>query len=80
MNQTEFEDLHASYLAALDTYVTSAESTATLLARCTPEPMPLADRLTLLLQEGAESDAHRVYLDLKRLLHEAARLGYHSSN
>jgi hypothetical protein len=36
--------------------------------------------LDLLLQECAENDAHSVYLDLKRVLHEAARLGYYSSN
>jgi hypothetical protein len=80
MNQSEFNDLHASYVDALRDYVTSAELTATLLARCTPQPMSLADRLNLLLQEGAESDTHRIYWELKKHLHEAARLGYQGSN
>jgi hypothetical protein len=80
MNQTDFNELHANYVTAFEDYVTSAELTATILARCTPEPMPLADRLALMLQECAENRAHSAYLDLKRVLHEAARLGYHCSN
>ena len=80
MNQTEFNELHANYVTAFEDYVTSAELTATMLAHCTPEPMALADRLNLLSQESAENYAHPVYLDLKRVLHEAARLGYYSSN
>ena len=40
----------------------------------------LGARLGLLLQERAENDAHCAYWDLKRLLHDAARLGYHCSN
>jgi hypothetical protein len=80
MNQTEFTELHTSYVTAFEDYITSAELSAAMLAHCTPEPMPLTDRLNLLLQERAENDAHCVYLDLKRILHDAARLGYHSSN
>ena len=80
MNQTEFTELHTSYVTAFEDYVTSAEITATMLAHCTPQPMPLTDRLSLLFQERAENDAHSVYLDLKRLLHDAARLGYDCSN
>jgi hypothetical protein len=80
MNQTEFNELHANCVTAFEDYATSAELTATMLAHCTPEPMPLTDRLDLLLQECAENDAHSVYLDLKRVLHEAARLGYYSSS
>ena len=80
MNQTEFNTLHARYVAAFKNYVTLAELSATILALCTPEPMPLTDRLNLLLQECAENNAHSVYLDLKRVLHQAARLGYHCSN
>jgi hypothetical protein len=80
MNQTEFDDLHTSYVAAFEDYVTSAEVTGTMLTHCTPEPMPLIHRLSLLLQERAEYDAHCVYLDLKRILHDAARPGYHRSN
>jgi hypothetical protein len=80
MNQTEFNTLHARYVVAFKNYVTLAELSATILALCTPEPMPLTDRLNLLLQECAENNAYSVYLGLKRVLHDAARLGYSCSN
>jgi hypothetical protein len=80
MNQSEFNNLHEKYVVAFKSYVALAELSATTLALCTPEPMPLTDRLNLLLQECAENDAHNIYLDLKSVLHDAARLGYHSSN
>jgi hypothetical protein len=79
MNLSEFNDLHDKYVVAFKYYVTLAELSATLLALCTPEPLPLTDRLNLLLQECAEDDAYNIYLDLKSVLHDAARLGYHSS-
>jgi hypothetical protein len=80
MNQTQFDELHTSYVTALQVYVTSAELTATMLASGTPEPMPFMDRLTLLIQERAENDTHCAFLDLKLILHDAARMGYHCSN
>jgi hypothetical protein len=80
MNQSEFNVLHERYVAAFKSYIILAELSATMLALCTPEPMPLTDRLNLLLQECAENDAHTIYLGLKSVLHEAARLGYHCSN
>jgi hypothetical protein len=80
MDQIQFDELHTSYVTALRDYVVSAELTATMLAGCTPEPMPLLGRLRLLVQERAENDAHSAYLDLKRILNSAALLGYHCSN
>jgi hypothetical protein len=80
VNQTEFSSLHRNCIVALRDYVTAAEVTATMLSECTPGPMPLAGRLNILLQERAEDRAHSIYLDLKRLLHDAARLGYACSN
>jgi hypothetical protein len=80
MDQVQFDELHTSYVAALQDYVVSAELTATMLAGCTPEPMPLLGRLKLVVQERAENDAHCAYLDLKRMLHSAALMGYHCSN
>lgn len=79
MDQTEFNELHSSCVNALQNYVTSAELTAAMLERCTPEPLPLEDRLKLMVQEIAEDRVHARYLDLKGILHQAARLGYHFS-
>ena len=75
MDQTQFNELHANYVIALQAYIASAELSATILAHCTPQPLPLTDRLSLMLQERAESVAHCIYLDLKRVLHDAARSG-----
>ena len=80
MDQTEFNGLHTSCITAFQDYITSAGLTATMLARCTSEPLSLADRLNLMVQERAEEDAHSIYLNLKRILHDAARLGYRYSN
>ena len=80
MNQTEFDSLHTSCVTALGHYVTSAQQTADMLAKCTPEPMALGGRLDLLVQEDAEEKSHSIYKDLKRLLNDAARLGYHFSD
>jgi hypothetical protein len=80
MDQTQFDELHTSYVTAFQDYIVSAQVTAGMLADCTPDPMPLLGRLKLMVQERAENEAHSVYLDLKRILHSAALLGYHCSN
>jgi hypothetical protein len=80
MNQTEFNELHTNCVTALQDYVTSAELTATMLGHCTPEPLPLTDRLSLMFQESAEERSRFIYMDVKRILHDAARLGYHYSD
>jgi hypothetical protein len=77
VDQAEFNELHTSCVTALGNYVTAAELTATMLEQCTPEPMPLTDRLKLLVQERAEEQSHAIYLNVKSVLHDAARLGYH---
>lgn len=80
MDQSEFKKLHATCVAALKTFITSAELTTKMLGQCSPKPMPTADRLSLMLQELAEADCHDAYRTVKRALHDAARKGYDSSN
>jgi hypothetical protein len=80
MDQIQFDELHTSYVTAWRDYVVSAEVTATLLTGCTSEPMSFLGRMKLMVQERAENDAHCAYMDLKRMLHSAALLGYHCSN
>ena len=80
MDQTQFKELHTSCVTALRNYVTSAELTATMLEKCTPEPLSLEERLDLLVQESAEQESHSIYLDTKRTLRNAARVGYHYSH
>jgi len=76
MNHAEFIDLHTSGVTAMRAYFDQAEKTASMLAQCTPAPLPFAERLTLASQEIAENTAHADYLGIKRRLHDAARLGY----
>jgi hypothetical protein len=80
MDQKEFNELHARCVGAFGSYATEAEKTATMLASCTAEPMPLPERLKIAVQERIEITAHSLYLAEKLLLHEAARLGYAFTN
>jgi hypothetical protein len=80
MNQKEFNALHARCVDAFGSFADEAEKTATMLASCTAEPLPLAARLEIAVQEKIEVTAHLFYLAEKLLLHDAARLGYASSN
>jgi hypothetical protein len=76
VDQTEFNELHASCVAAFKVYVAEAEKTSTMLANCTAKPLPLTQRFRVMFQERAENTARLIYLGTKRLLHNAARLGY----
>ena len=80
MTYTEFIDLHTSGSTALRTYFDEAAKTAAMLAKCTAEPLPFTDRMALMSQEILENNAHGDYLGIKRLLHDAARLGYGKSD
>ena len=75
MDQIEFNELHESCVTPLDAYVAEAEKTAAMLAKCTPEPLPIGERVKLTVQEAAELSAHSMYLAAKRLLHEAGASG-----
>jgi hypothetical protein len=76
VNESEFARLHASCVTAFQGYVAEAEKTSVLLASCTPGPLPFTKRLGMMFQENAEHRTYALYLDTKRLLHDAARLGY----
>lgn len=76
MDEAEFAKLHASCVTAFKEYIVEAEKTAVMLADCTPGPLPFAKRLRMMFQENAERTTYSLYLDTKRLLHNAARLGY----
>ena len=76
MNETEFNKLHASCVTAFKGYIAEAEKTSALLANRTAGPLPFAKRLRVMFQENAEYTTYSLYLDTKRLLHDAARLGY----
>jgi len=80
MTDLEFFELHEKCVSAMKSYFDAAEKTSGMLAKCTPEPMPLPMRFELLAQEIAEGQAHEYYLSSKRGLHEMALLGYGAVN
>jgi hypothetical protein len=80
MDYMTFMALHAACIAAMRTYFLEAEKTSVMLAACAPDPLPFLVRMNLIEQEIVEKDAHDFYLGMKRLLHDAARLGYGSCN
>ena len=80
MSYTEFMDLHTSAVSSMRAYFDEAEKTSTMLAKCTAAPLPFMQRLALISQEIIEKTAHTDYLDIKRRLHDAARLGYEDSD
>jgi len=80
MNSAEFIQLHANCVIAMRAYFVQADITTRMLAKCTPEPLPFAERMSLLSQEVIENEAQTTYLASKSLLHAAARQGYGSTN
>ena len=80
MNNAEFIELHAECVIAMRGYFVEAETTTAMLAKCTAEPLPFADRMSLLSQEVIETNAQTRYMSAKSRLHDAARLGYGFSN
>jgi hypothetical protein len=76
MTYTEFIDLHTSGVTAMRAYFDQAEKTATMLAKCTAEPLPFSERLMIASQEIVENTAHADYLGIKSRLHDVARMGY----
>ena len=76
MNNTEFMELHTASVALMRSYFAEVEKSSTMLAECTAEPLSLKKRLALTSQSVIEHEAHLRYLDAKRLLLNAARLGY----
>jgi hypothetical protein len=76
MDNAEFNEMHANCIIAMRGYFVEAEKTTDLLAKCTVEPLPFAARFDLLSQEIREHEAQTKYTTAKRLLYNAARVGY----
>jgi hypothetical protein len=47
-----------------------------MLNNCAPMPLSFSKRFAILRQEIAEKQARQLYAAAKKLLHDAARLGY----
>jgi hypothetical protein len=51
-----------------------------LFGQCLPEPVSLQTRSEIIEQRVRENNAHATYLEIRRQLFEAARIGYDASN
>jgi hypothetical protein len=80
MNHSEFMEMHANCVTAMQAYFVQVEKTSTMLADCTAEPLTFRQRFRVLSQGIVENDALLAYLGARSLLLGAARLGYAFSN
>ena len=80
INSGEFIRLHADCIAAMRAYFVEAERPSAMLAQCTAEPLSFMERFSLLWQKIIENEARARYASAKRLLLEAALLGYRFSS
>lgn len=76
MSNTKFIGLHVNCITTMRAYFVEAERTSAMLAQCTAEPLSFTERFSLLCQEIMENESYARYASAKRLLHDAARLGY----
>jgi hypothetical protein len=76
MNRSEFAEMHENCVTAMRAYFAEAEKMSAMLAECTAEAMTFRERFRLMSQGIVENDAHLTYLGSKRVLFNAARLGY----
>lgn len=79
MSTAEFAILHEQFVTVMNSYLSEAHQTCVMLGKCTAEPLAFVARFALLRQEIKESNAHVAYMDAKRLLRDAARLGYNAT-
>jgi len=80
MDPKRFKALHARCWEALKHYVHEAERMCELLGQCLPEPSSIQTRSEIIEQRVRENNAHASYLEIRRQLLEAARIGYDASN
>jgi hypothetical protein len=80
MDPKQFKELHAKCWETLKHYVHEADRMCELFGQCLPEPMSMQARSEITEQRVRENNAHNSYIEIRRQLFEAARIGYHASN
>jgi len=76
----QFKELHARCWEALRHYVHEAERMCELFGKCLPEPLSMQTRSEIIDQRVRENNAHAGYVEIRRQLFDAARIGYDPSN
>ncbi len=76
MDRTEFITLRDECAGTAEIYIREVEKTSKMLGRCAEHPLSFDARFVLVCQEIQERHAFLLYVDAKRLLHNAALSGY----
>jgi len=76
MDSREFVELHAHCCEALKQYVHEADRMCELLGQCLPEPSSFQFRTDILEQRARENKAYARYVQIRRQLLNAVRIGY----
>jgi hypothetical protein len=80
MDSKQFAELHAKCWETLKHYVHEADRMCELFGQCLPEPSSIQNRSDILAQRVRENSAYASYVDVRRQLLEAVRIGYDSSS
>jgi hypothetical protein len=80
MDPKQFRELHARCCEALKHYVREAERMCELFGRCLPIPSSLQTLSEIMEQRVRENNAHASYVEIRRQLFEAIRIGYKPSD
>lgn len=79
MDTKQFKELHARCWEALRHYEHEAERMWELFGKCLPEPLSIQTRSEIIEQRVRENNAHASYVEIRRQLFDAARIGYDPS-
>ena len=76
MDSKEFAQLHAQCWETLKHYVHEADRMCELFGQCLPEPSSIQFRADIVEQRARENKAYAGYVEIRRRLLEAVRIGY----
>jgi hypothetical protein len=76
MDSKEFAELHAKCWETLKHYVHEADRMCELFGQCLPEPSSVRFRADIVEQRARENTAYAGYVEIRRQLLEAVRMGY----
>jgi hypothetical protein len=80
MDPKQFAELHAKCWETLKHYVHEADRMCALFGECLPEPSSIQMRSDIVEQRVRENNAYASYVDIRRQLLDAVRIGYDPSN
>ena len=80
MDPKQFAILHAKCSETLKHYVHQADRMCELFGKCLPEPLSIQIRSEIIQQRILENNAYAKYVEIRRQLFDAARIGYDASS